>query len=429
MSYRSYNDNRGRGQSYGPRRGSRGGARAFPNTSLPGDREMMDGLISTPILTLARPADVAGKAIEIKNLEYLGSYNWVNSTEPIILVPGSPPIWRNRPTPYAVPRDTGMRFVDQSGYRMPSSILLPLFRATDVVAEQNGTSGIDWKKVDFITDRNGLRKLLRWINDKDGSAKEFRIDTQLAGKGAILFNRWEKRTREEADPSIWSYGFSFERESTTPAKGCEQSSGHHRIVKYDFDGLQLVVRFEVDACVAQPSAAQAPTSTVNADSLSDLLSGLNVARDSQTPSASKKTDTASGTGLEVQRAGSQVPQSSLIEMTTRSKHRVALFDWVDAFPQLFLSQTSNHYLATHDRGRFETITKRKLGDPELKRIQDDAQASFRKLRRALQEIKDLVMLHGRRGRLSLVFREGKLQVLERVSEASCLPETIMKRFE
>jgi len=89
----------------------------------------------------------------------------------------------------------------------------------------------EWSGVDFVTDRNGLRKLLRWIGTPD--AKEFRIDTQLAGKGTVLFNRWEKRTRESVENRNYStYGFSFERASTKHAHGCEDSTGYHRIVKY-----------------------------------------------------------------------------------------------------------------------------------------------------------------------------------------------------
>jgi len=89
----------------------------------------------------------------------------------------------------------------------------------------------DWPKIDFVTDRNGLRKLLRWIGRPH--PKEFRIDTQLAGEHTVLFNRWEKRTRETLGNTGYStYGFSFEKESTESAPGCEDSTGYHRIVKY-----------------------------------------------------------------------------------------------------------------------------------------------------------------------------------------------------
>lgn len=141
---------------------------------------------------------------------------------------GSPPEWQNRPPPYAVPADTGICFSDQNGFRMPSSTLLPLITAVDKKAADPESADFDWASVDFVTDRNGLRKLLRWIDGK--ADKDFRIDTQLAGDSTVLFNRWDKRTREEFNGR--TYGFNFEKASTRPAKGCENSTGHHRIITY-----------------------------------------------------------------------------------------------------------------------------------------------------------------------------------------------------
>lgn len=116
--------------------------------------------------------------------------------------------------------------MDQNAFRMPSSPLYPLFRAVDVVAEENGRSVV-WPEVDFVTDRNGLRKLLTWINNK---ADPFRIDMQLAGRRTVLLTRWEKQARVWADGK--GYGFHFEKESTRKAPGCEKGTSHHRIVKY-----------------------------------------------------------------------------------------------------------------------------------------------------------------------------------------------------
>lgn len=142
---------------------------------------------------------------------------------------GSPPEWQNKATPYQVPADIGTVFVDQNGFHMPTAVLQPLLVAVDKKAEGNKKAyRVDWPSVDFVTDRNGLRKLLRWIGE--GEVKPFRIDMQLAGKQTVLFNRWEKRNRETM--SGFTFGFNFEKASTTPARGCEESSGHHRIVTY-----------------------------------------------------------------------------------------------------------------------------------------------------------------------------------------------------
>ena len=145
--------------------------------------------------------------------------------------------------------------VDQNGFRMgPSaSSLLPLFRAADVMAREIANNSIEWSDVDVVTDRNNLRKLLRWIQHPDNASdsavassragssaglpgldplKDFRIDVQLGGKKKLLFHRWEKRTQELAEPPRSGCGINFERGSTAPAAGCEHGTGHHRVIQY-----------------------------------------------------------------------------------------------------------------------------------------------------------------------------------------------------
>ena len=259
-------------------------SRSTSNPTLPPDREITEGLGTTVVRTLAKPvvSTSTGDPIKPANVKYVGSYNWVDEAHPTIIVPGthhrslflylrkhvsydhsdrlprlgSPPEWRARPYPYRVPFDRGVRMVDQNGFRMSTSrasTLLPLFRAADVVAEDAADTSVDWPAVDVVTDRNNLRKLLRWIQHpwsdapraggREGSSnagtlpgvdplKDFRIDVQLGGRNTLLLHRWEKRTRELAEPPRSGCGINFERQSTTPAKGCERSTGHHRIVQY-----------------------------------------------------------------------------------------------------------------------------------------------------------------------------------------------------
>jgi hypothetical protein len=325
---------------------------------------------------------------------------------------------------------------------MPTAVLLPLITAVDKRHEASDSPApFDWcgEKIDFVTDRNGLRKLLRWIEGAgtDPAPKEFRIDTQLAGN-TVLLNRWETRTRVAF--SGFTYGFNFEKASTDPALGCENSTGHHRIVKYvrtwtclhsntdlfqDLNGLKMMVRFEVDACIptaAKPSAARGRVESI--DDLADSLAGINISQRSSATPASKSIH-----GLTVIDGGTVVPHSSIVELTTRIERREAEFDWNEAYPQLFFSQTPHHFLAVHNRGRFSAVNKRKLTSSELRAVEQQIQPDLKKLRAALDLIKEIVVKHGQRGRLTLVHRDGTLQVFERVSSASCLPDEVMAKFE
>jgi len=118
---------------------------------------------------------------------------------------------------------------------MGSRTLFPLIRAVQDVESQLETEEedkFDWSSADFVTDRNGLRKLLRWINAVTGDPpRDFRIDMELAGSKTVLLNRWEQITKEQPGTRR-SYGFNFEEAMTSPGPGCERGTGHHRIIAY-----------------------------------------------------------------------------------------------------------------------------------------------------------------------------------------------------
>lgn len=248
QSYRGRGRGRGRGTT-----GGFGGPRAdFNHGSLGPERNILSGLSSDPLKTIPIPnVNAVDDTVAIDDLKLLASYNWVKDAEsPTIIVPGtyiyslipnffhdiislgSPPELQTKQPPFSVSPDIGFSFVDQNGFRMPNAVLQPLIAAVDTHLESKNASSFKWSSADFVTDRNNLRKLLRWINspDSEGSVKPFRIDTQLAGTRTVLFNRWEKRHKEQM--SGYTFGFNFEKVMTQPAVDCEGSSSHHRIVTY-----------------------------------------------------------------------------------------------------------------------------------------------------------------------------------------------------
>ncbi|KAG5642419.1 hypothetical protein DXG03_002821 [Asterophora parasitica] len=153
------------------------------HSALPSDRDILEGLSTTPLQTIVKPSSGCSEEVKITDLQYVGSYNWLDEFSPTIIVP------------------------------------------VDEVGKVDGPE-FDWAAIDFVTDRNNLRKLLRWVGNN--ADKDFRVDMQLAGK-TILLNRWENRYREQM-PGM-TFGFNFEKVSTRAAPGCESSTGHHRIVR------------------------------------------------------------------------------------------------------------------------------------------------------------------------------------------------------
>src|SRR6266404_1747139 len=165
------------------------------------------------------------------------------------LLAGSPAIWIGREVPFTLEPDDSSIYVDQNTAQMSQYPILPVFAAADAIQGPESAPPVDWPTVDVITDRNGLRKFMRWLNPSPGrQVRDFRIDVELVGTKTLVLGRWDGRTREP--PSGRSYGFGFENATTQAAPGCP-SSGHHRAITYVrhhsvsffFNGTRLNVPF------------------------------------------------------------------------------------------------------------------------------------------------------------------------------------------
>lgn len=208
------------------------------------------------------PTDVASRGFnaDITNCEYIGSYNWVsNHDDQSIIVPGSPREWQERPLPHYLRLDREGHYRDQYDPRMRSINLLPLLLSVNHWQERTQPSEkYPWYDVDFITNRNSIRHLLRILRnqssgsyDSRGITKDYsrgnfnnpsysnpvRIDVELAGNKTILLNRWDSTTFEPITRN--SCGFNFENAFTREADAVSaldpvsKDSGRHlRIVSY-----------------------------------------------------------------------------------------------------------------------------------------------------------------------------------------------------
>lgn len=406
---------RGRGRppstTYAPRKDG------STTQELPPDRDILGGLHPKPLKTVQRQsAKPSDEEVKIRDMEYIGSYSWTGCETPTVIVPGAPRQWLNRMAPYNVQPDIGVFFVDQNGYRMPKAPLVPLVAAVQKRSETSADCYFDWSEVDFVTDRNALRKLLRWVRNEEGM-KDFRIDLDLAGEKTVLVNRWEAKTREQYNGR--TYGFNFEKASTESATGCQKGTGHHRIVSYDLNGLKMVVRFEVDACLP-PTRSRKSIDAAAIDEVSQLLEAVNLTSGASSTSQSPYS-------LNIVDGGYEAKSAAIMELTTRFEGRVAQFDWMDKYVQLYLSQTPHHVLAVHNRGRFSEIRRSKLS--EFKDMEDRLQPDMKALKKALDTIQQLVIEYGQRGRLTLVCQGGVMKVYERTSQDSGLPDHMMALFD
>lgn len=185
----------------------------------------------------------------------------------------------------------------------------------------------------------------------------------------------------------------------------------------------MIVRYEVDACMPQPRKRSTRKSEPSLDGLTDALRSMNLT--STVAPFSSSTMPA----LNIIKGGNYVPQACTIELATIGEYRRPKFDWKEAYPQLFLSQTSHHFLAIHYRGRFTSLEKRKLSSPDLQSVHEEMVPQLKKLRKVLEIIQRLVIKHGSSGRLSFVCSNGQMAVYQRKSRTSCLPDEAMSCFE
>lgn len=327
----------------------------------------MHGLDPQPLQTIHPPATVNdGQKVEITGSRYLGSYSWLKGRKPAILVPGAPRIWSHRPTPFTLPPDSSYQVCDFNALRLPPYPLLPIFIAVDA---------FDWASADVVADCHSLLCLTAFAN---GQRRDFRMDLQLAGSKTILCTRWEPRVLMNANPG--GYGRNFELMRTRPALGCEHAASHHRVITYDLAGMKMVVRAEVDACLPDPD----------------------------------------GKAAYVQ----EVPQSALVELTTKSSSRNRRWPYKDM--QMCLSQTPNLIYGVHQNGVFNEVVKKKKN---LDNVKDHRESKLRLLRRVLEDVQQLVIRSGPRGRLTLVYEDTVMKVYQRNLENSSLPEEYLEMFQ
>lgn len=283
----------------------------------------------------------------ITNVEHLSSYNWIESCSPTIAVPGCPPLWSPPKASKKVPKDSGLIYIAQNAFRHPESPLEPLFRSLYI---ENPSYNIH--QVDLITDRNNVRKLLSFINPNltRNGREPFTIDIEITNNTAI-FCRAETETHTLVGPHDFrGYGHEFEKAfTTTQVSG---STGHHRIISYNFGGLKFIVRYETDAYIDEVSKLQSYSVDSENETFLNMMETLSLSRPENHPRLPTKSK------LVIQEKGKQVSIKSTLEIKTRVSHKPINIQ--EVLPQLWVSQTPNLVRAYHSRGIF--------GPPEVKDV-------------------------------------------------------------
>ena len=134
------------------------------------------------------------------------------------------------------------------------------------------------RNFDLVTDRNCLRKLLRFVS-ADGLEGPFRVDVLVQGD-VIFLCRWEAELKRIVlGHQNTGYGHSFEKATTRFDEKLKDSSGHHRVVRYNLGDLRCLVRYEADGCiedVGESSKKPKAEEGNNADDLLDAFKSMSI---------------------------------------------------------------------------------------------------------------------------------------------------------
>ncbi|KAK6358813.1 hypothetical protein TWF730_008132 [Orbilia blumenaviensis] len=323
-------------------RGSRGGrgGRSVPQRQAPPQPDIVKhplgnlvAKIATQDIDVTSPGDNLSAAAVITDCEYVASYNWMNESASTIMVPGKPPLW----TPLSVPRrldeDTGDFYRDPNAARFPSYPMEPAVQAIFRVDAAFSTSNID-----IFACGSTLSNLLRFARYDD---KPFRFTVELVGK-TVFFVRKEG-SPTELITGVRGFGHTFPEAYTTWGKDVKGSETHQRIVQYKFGGLKSIVRFECDGYF-NTSLPQKESH----DEDNDLAQALKAVSVSQSLPKQNKS-------LNIKTGGSEVPQSSIFDLKTRSGKYGQSIDMEQIFPLLYLKQIPNFIVAYHNgAGLFPT---------------------------------------------------------------------------
>ncbi|KAI9795565.1 MAG: hypothetical protein M1833_006965 [Piccolia ochrophora] len=280
----------------------------------------------------------------IKDCQYMASYNWLNTQEAKILVPGAPPVWNPPKERPRLSQDEGEFFRDPNAARFPRFPAEPGIRA--VLALHPDFEG---DPIDVVGCGSTMGNLLRFAGSKDWS---FRFYVEQIGRTVFLVRREKSPT--ELIEGVWGYGHTFPEAYTTWDATVKGSVSHQRLIKYDFGGMKCLVRSESDGYLKEkvlpgsdtPMIAPSSTKQPADEDLSALLQAA------QSIAVSEHAANQNAP-LTMEMTGSEVPQNAVFDLKTRSARKE--FDMEEVYPRLWVNQTPNFIIAYHVAGNFKSI--------------------------------------------------------------------------
>ncbi|OCL14802.1 geranylgeranyl pyrophosphate synthetase, partial [Glonium stellatum] len=337
---------------------------------------LLEEISEFDLLNAAQFGDSRKDTAEINGCTYIASFNWLDQDKPTILIPGTPPAWTPLLESRALEQDKGEYFRDPNAARFPTYPLEPAVRA--VLTENED---LETQKIDLFACSSTVGSLLRFVRRVD---KPFRFFVEVVGN-TVFFIRHEN-TPTELIPEVKGYGHTFPEAYTTWNADVKGSASHQRLLRYDFAGLDCVLRFEADGYLGfmVPGGVKTPASASdlrNDKSQDDLASTL----DSMKVSSSFGGGERSSGPLQIEITGQKIPQEAIFDLKTRSAWKKELDVLGEELPRCWVAQIPNFILAFHEAGMFNDITVRYIRD-DVKKWQQENQKDIKCLNWLVRKI-------------------------------------------
>lgn len=256
--------------------------------------------------------------------------------------PGKPPRWTPLHAPQRLKEDSGQYFRDPNAAKYPDYPMAPVLHAIFEADPE-----FDTANTDLFACGSTLGNLLRFARGID---KAFRFNVELVGETVFFIRR--ENDPKEIIKDIRGFGHTFPEAYTTWEHSVKGSETHQRIIRYEFGGLDCLVRFESDGYIREAAVVNETAPAKTAVNQDDLLQEFQSATISQPPNT---TINNPGT-VKVKHGGSSVQQRCIFDLKTRSGRHKRDIDMSDIHPALWIKQISNFIVAYHDgSGLFEDI--------------------------------------------------------------------------
>ncbi|KAG6185679.1 hypothetical protein E4U36_001211 [Claviceps purpurea] len=213
--------------------------------------------------------------------------------------------------------------------------------------------------------------------------------------------------------SFRGYGHEFEKVCTV--KGILFSTSHHRIVSYDFCGLNLMIRHENVAYVSSETNAIACLRTGILPDRDCLSLGNKVSIANRDPEK-----------VTVMLRGRTIPLNSTLEIKTRSLTRPESF--AEVAPKLWVSQTPNIVQALHLRGQFLKPEARDVS-ANIREWERDNQKDLRTLGALIKKIITVMKGCGGRAILRYDVSSASLIISRDEGESGMLPADLYSKWD